>query len=271
MSGRSRSRHGRLRLVTGSPDRRSRPAPGLPYPGLAGCDPATYVLFGTARGGAAVGGAYPVTDERGRLRLLPGEDRLDTWSAVTALAVRRGPGHARAQHTRRWAGTAGPTVSLTDRRLVVHGPGDIAAHVSLERIRDARAVLGPVRGRVEIELLLHCSDTGTSARLTLLLVLRRRAAARLVQALASAQRERWGAYDLTIPVAAEIAARRVQRSPRELRHASVVHMPLGVDDAIRGPGASPRVPQRMRAPFAADAAQAACATSGSANAPASSS
>lgn len=258
MSGGSRSgRRASLRLVAGLDGRCG-----------AAWDPATFLLFGAPRHGAD-GDAYPALDPGGSPWWLPGERGLGTWSAVTALAVRRAPGHARIEDLRRWRGPGGPAATLTDRRLVIHGAGDAAAHVPLERVRSARAVLGPIRGRVEVELLLHCSDTGTAARLTLVLVLRRRLARRLVAGLAAAQRDRWAAYELPAGVAAEVAAGRVRRSPRELRHDAVVHMPLGVTDAIRGPAAGPGVPQRMRAPLAGR--QAAWADADSANAPASSS
>ncbi len=272
MSGGGRRRATPLRSVDGVPDRRG---PVLATgDGLAGCDPRRFVLLGYAHDRRRVGdGAYPALDPVGGVLLLPGERRVGAWRARAATAVRRAPGAARVQSRRRWRGATGPIVTVTDRRLVVHGPspdGD-GAHIELERISAVRVTFRRLRAHVDIDVLLHCSQTGASAQLGLTLVLGRRAATRFVRALSTAHRARWDRYDLPVPVAAAIAVARPQRTPRELRYDPVVHMPLGVTDAIRGPGADPTVAQRQRAPWRDDGQATRCATAGSAKAPASSS
>jgi hypothetical protein len=51
-------------------------------------------------------------------------------------------------------------------------------------------------------------------------------------------------------VADAVAATRPQRAGRTVRYDAAVHMPLGLEDAIRGPGAVAGVPQRVRLPLA---------------------
>lgn len=266
-----------LLLLPGASDRRAAVRAATPQRGLEGCDPSRFALLGYAhdrRGPAtaAAATAYPELLDRGRARLAPGEERLGVWRAVTAVGERRAPGGARLQARRRWRGASGPTVTLTDRRLIVHGASaeHDGAHVGLERVRRARAVLGPVRGRVHVEVLLHCVDSGASAVLELSLVLRRRGAGRLVHALAAAHGRLWGRYDLPAQVSEQVANAGVRRTAYELRLDPVVHIPLGLADAISGPGAGPGVPQRLRA-HRTDDPQAALGASRSANAPASSS
>lgn len=270
MPGGSRRSAAPLRLV---PDARERRSPAV-GDGLAGCDPLRFVLLGYAHDRRRVGdGAYPALDAVGSVRLLPGERRVGAWRGRAATAVRRAPGAARVQARRRWRGATGPVVTVTDRRLVVHGPspdGD-GAHIELERISAVRVTFRRLRAHVDIDVLLHCTRSGASAQLGLRLVLGRRAAAGFVRALSAAHRRRWDRYDLPIPVASAIAAARPHRAPRELRYEPVVHMPLGVTDAIRGPGAGPGVAQRQRAPWRTTPQAARGAAAGNANAPASSS
>ncbi|MGK2937739.1 MAG: hypothetical protein ACSLFR_08040 [Solirubrobacteraceae bacterium] len=272
MIGGSRRSAAPLRLVRDVPERRS-PVLGA-GDGLTGCDPQRFVLLGYAHDRRGVGdGAYPALDAVGGVLLLPGEQRVGAWRGRAATAVRRAPGAARVQSRRRWRGASGPVVTLTDRRLVVHGPspdGD-GAHIELERIARVRVTYRWLRAQVDIDVLLHCTRSGASAQLCLTLVLGRRASGGFIRALSAAHRTRWDRYDLPIPVAAAIAAARPHRAPRELRYDPVVHMPLGVTDAVRGPGASPATPQRQRAPWRTEAQAARGAAAGSANAPASSS
>lgn len=266
MTGGSRSDGARLRLVHGTPDRRAPTRTGPD--GLNGCDPRRFVLLGSAHDRRRRGdGAYPVIDERGALQLLPGETRLSAWPAHAATTVKRAPGSTRVLARRRWRGTHGLTVTLTDRRLVLHGLGadGDSAHIDLERIAGVRATTRRTRGTVHIGVLLHRADCGTSAELTLTLTLGRRRSAKLLRALAAAHRVRWACYDLPGPVAAAIAVTRPQRGPRALRYDPVVHIPLGVSDAIRGRRAPGVVPQRQRAVLQAAARDAVAA---SANAPA---
>ena len=266
MTGGGRSDGARLRVIHGTPERRA-PSPKA-HDGLRGCDPSRFVLLGYAHDRRRLGdGAYPDIDERGAPLLLPGETRLSAWPAHAASTVKRAPGSTRVLARRRWRGTHGLTVTLTDRRLVVHGPGrdGDTAHIELERIAGVRATTRRTRGIVHLGVLLHRPDSGTSAELPLTLTLGRRRSARLLRALAAAHQARWARYDLPAPVAAAISATRPQRGPRALRYDPVLHIPLGVNDAVRGRRAPGVVPQRQRAVLQAAARDGIAA---SANAPA---
>jgi hypothetical protein len=136
---------------------------------------------------------------------------------------------------------------LTDRRVLLHrGTGDEAAHVLLERLMCARADLRRRHGAVLLDVLLHCPRSGAAGVLELRLDLPPRRARALVDAIASAHRTRWSACALPRPAAAAVARARPRRAARALRYDPPVHMPLGLDDAIRGPGATADVPQRLR-------------------------
>lgn len=231
--------------------------------GLAGCDPRTYLALGHPA--VPVGthpdplGAWPARDAQGRILPLGGERRIDAWQAVTATATRRAQGGLRLEAQRPWRGSRAPVVVLTDRRILVHGGvGDETAHVALERLVSARADLRRRRGAVTLETLLHCRESGASGVLELRLELPPRRAIALVHAIAGAHRGRWSACDLPAAVAAAVAGARPRRATRVLRYDAALHMPLGLTDAIRGPGATPDVPQRLRTRWP-EGAQAACA------------
>lgn len=250
--------------VSNSPELRAGRAGSAPStgtgPGLAGCDPRTFLALGipAVPGGDPLG-AYPARDAHGRILPLPGEHGLGTWQASAVMVTRRAPGGLRLDARRRWRGARRPSVVLTDRRVLLHrGTEDEAAHVLLERLMSARADLRRRHGALVLELLLHCRRSGAAGVLELWLDLPPRRAAALVEAIASAHRARWGACELPRPVAAAIAGTRPRRAARTLRYDAAVHMPLGLDDAIRGPGATADVPQRLRVrwPEAPQAARA---------------
>lgn len=217
--------------------------------GLCGCDPRTYLVLGRAAVAPADAlGAYPERDAHGRVLPVDAERRLGAWHADGATVLRRAPGGVRVEARRDWHGAHPPLVVLTDRRIVLHGGrDDDAAHLALERLMRVRADLRRRHGGVALDLLLHCRASGAAAVLEVVLELPRRRAAALVDATASAHRARWAGCALPRHVAAAIAGARPRRVARELRYDAVVHMPLGVADAIRGPGASADVPQRTRA------------------------
>lgn len=219
-------------------------------PGLEGCDPCDYLLFGgPARGPVApdVLAAYPLRTARGAVVPLPGERQVGAWAADRAVATRRMPGGLRVEGRRRWEGAQGPFVTVTNRRVLLRGGArDEAAHIALERLAGVRMTRRRRRGTVALDVLLHCPRTGAAGALTLEVVTGRRRAAALVRAIAEAHRERWRDCALPAATAAALDAARPRRLPRELRYDPPVHVPLGLADAIRGPRAPVGVPQRMR-------------------------
>jgi hypothetical protein len=217
------------------------------------------VLMSTGLGAGRAGapgiagslGAYPARDVDGHVVLLAGERRLGTWRAHTATVTRRAPGGWRPVAQRPWRGAHAPRVLLTDRRVLLYGGlEDEAVQVVLERLMRGRADLRRRHGSLVLETMLHRRDAAAAGILELRIEFSPRAAAALVEEIAAAHRARWAECELPGPVADAVAATRPQRAGRTVRYDAAVHMPLGLEDAIRGPGAVAGVPQRVRLPLA---------------------
>ncbi|MBJ7332485.1 MAG: hypothetical protein JHC95_21495 [Solirubrobacteraceae bacterium] len=145
-----------------------------------------------------------------------------------------------------WPGDSAPRLTLTNRRLIVHGTSapEVGAHVALERIACVRAEHVSRASRFALEVLLHTPRA--SATLTLEGLMRRREAFVFTRALADAHRARWQTLPLGGQAEAAVDVMRPRRVRGGLSYLPALHVPLGMTDAIRGPGAPATVPQRMR-------------------------
>lgn len=235
----SREHRPRLRVVE---VRRAPDAPAL-ADGLGRRDPDRFLLLGTPFDAEDV--AVPHIDDLGRIALAPGERRLGRWAAREAVVTRVPVGARRPDAEARWIEAAPPVVSLTTRRVILHG-ATLGAHAALERIAGLRLVRRGLRATVAIEVLVHAPNAASASRVFVEVTMRRRAASRLVAAIAEAHRARWARSDLDPALRHLASASRMQRWGRELRLEPVLFVPLGMTDAIRGPGAGRRVPQRVR-------------------------
>lgn len=222
-----------------------RRAPGDPdlADGLGRRDPDRFLLLGTPFDAEDV--AVPHLDDIGRVTLAPGERRLGRWAARDAVVTRVPVGARRPDAEARWIEAVRPVVSVTTRRVVLHG-ATLGAHTALERIAGLRLVRHGLRATVAIEVLIHAPSATSASRLCVEVTMRRRAAARLVSAIAAAHRARWARSDLDPAVRHQASGSRIQRRGRELRLEPVLFVPLGMTDAIRGPGAGRRMAQRLR-------------------------
>lgn len=235
----SRERRSHLRAVDG------RHAPGGtdPADGLGRRDPNRFLLLGTPSEAGDV--AFPHIDDVGRPVLSPGERTLGRWAVRDVLVTRVPVGARRPDAEARWVEVGRPVVTLTTRRVILHGAA-LGAHISLERVAGVRLARHGLRATVAIEVLLHASGATSAARLSLGLMMRRGAASRLVSALAVAHRARWARSDLDPAIRDLAAASRVHRRGGASRLDPVLFVPLGMTDAIRGPGAGRRMAQRLR-------------------------
>ena len=215
--------------------------------GLGRRDPERFLLLGTPCDTDDV--AFPGIDDVGRPVLARGERRLGRWAVRDAVVTRVPVGARRPDAEARWVEAVRPVVVVTTRPVILHGVA-LGAHVALERIARVRLVRRGLRATVAVDLLLHAAGSTSAAHLSLALTMRRAAAARLVATLAASHRARW-ARSVRDPGVRDLAtASRVHRRGRESRFDPVLFVPLGMTDAIRGPGAGHRVPQRLRVSWA---------------------